>query len=58
MLGTSAAYVTTTLANYTAGTTPSMKLANAAAIVALLAYAIGTIACSFLPEPEESKMKE
>ncbi len=58
MLGTSAAYVTTTLANYTSGTSPSMQLANAAAIVALISYAVGTIACSFLPEPEESKMKE
>ncbi|MBS1829809.1 MAG: MFS transporter [Acidobacteria bacterium] len=58
MLGTSAAYVTTTLANYTSGTSPSMKLANAAAIVALFSYALGTILCSFLPEPEESKMRE
>jgi MFS family permease len=58
MLGTSAAYLTTTLANYTSGTSPSMKLANAATIVALLSYVIGFGASFFLPEPDQNRMAE
>lgn len=58
MVGTSAALVTTTLANYTSGTSPSMKLANAATIVVLAVYAIGFASSFFLPEPQESKMHE
>ncbi|MBI3207379.1 MAG: MFS transporter [Candidatus Solibacter usitatus] len=58
MIGTSAAYLTTTLANYTTGTSPSMKLANAATMVALLAYAIGFIASFYLPEPNRDRMAE
>ncbi|HUQ94803.1 MAG TPA: MFS transporter [Bryobacteraceae bacterium] len=53
MLGTSAALLTTNLANIAPGLTPSVKLANAAGIVALLVFAIGVIASFFLPEPGE-----
>ncbi len=58
MLGTSAAMLTTTLANSTPGTTPAMKLANAAAIVGLLVYVIGFTASFWLPEPGEEKLPE
>jgi MFS family permease len=53
MLGTSAALLTTQLANVTPGGTPPVKLTYAAAIVALLVYASGFILSFFLPEPEE-----
>ena len=58
MLGTSAAMLTTTLANSTPGTSPAMKLANAAAIVGLLVYVIGFTASFWLPEPGEEKLPE
>ncbi|MDX1984761.1 MAG: MFS transporter [Bryobacteraceae bacterium] len=53
MVGTSAALLTTTLANTMPGAGPSAKLANAAALVALLVYAVGFIASFWLPEPPE-----
>ncbi|MCC6389886.1 MAG: MFS transporter [Bryobacterales bacterium] len=53
MLGTSAALLTTNLANITSGAGPAAKLANAAAIVALLVYGVGVAASFFLPEPKE-----
>jgi MFS family permease len=52
MLGTSAAFVTTTLATSMPGGTPSVKLAYAAAAVGLAVYLIGTVASFFLPEPK------
>ncbi|MBL8216113.1 MAG: MFS transporter [Bryobacterales bacterium] len=58
MLGTSAAMLTTTLANSTPGTTPAMKLANAAAIVGLLVYVVGFTASFWLPEPKDEKLPE
>jgi MFS family permease len=54
MLGTSAAYVTTHLASLMSGTTPAMRLAYAAAAVALAIYALGITLSFFLPEPPES----
>lgn len=51
MIGTSAALVTTSLANVMPGATPAAQLAYASASVGLLAYAIGAIASRWLPEP-------
>jgi predicted MFS family arabinose efflux permease len=52
MLGTTAALVTTQLANYMAGAKPPMRLAYASAVVGTTVYVIG-VACSFfLPEPK------
>lgn len=53
MLGTSAALLTTTLANYTPGASPAAKLAVAAGCVAALVYVIGFTGSFFLPEPPE-----
>jgi hypothetical protein len=58
MIGTSAAMVTTTLANYTPGGNAGVKLAYAAAIVAATVYAVGVIACSRLPEPASEHLPE
>lgn len=58
MFGTSAAYVTTQLANVTPGTTPSMKLAYAAAGVALAVYAVGFLASFALPEPQAETLPD
>ena len=54
MLGTSAAYITTHLASSMPGTTPSMRLAYAAAGVALLIYALAVTLSFFLPEPPKT----
>jgi len=51
MIGTSAALLTTTLAN-------GMKLAYAAAAVALLVYGVGFLASFWLPEPQQDKLPE
>jgi len=53
MLGTSAAYVTTHLAGSMTGATPSVRLAYAAAAVALFIYALAMTLTFFLPEPPE-----
>ena len=60
MLGTSAAWVTTTLALYLPlpQASPATKLAYAAAAVALAVYAIGSIACFWLPEPKEEELPD
>jgi len=58
MIGTSAAFVTTSLANVAPGVTPSQKLATAAAIVGTAVYAIGFAASFFLPEPKGEKLPE
>jgi MFS family permease len=58
MFGTSAAFVTTQLANNMPGTSPSMKLAYAAAGVALAVYAIGFLASFALPEPKTEKLPD
>ncbi len=58
MVGTSAAYVTTQLANYTPGADPPTQLAYAAAIVGTLAYATGFAASFRLPEPKGAELPE
>jgi MFS family permease len=58
MIGTSAALVTTTLANVMPGATPSDKLAYAAAAVAFGVYAIGFAASFALPEPKGAQLPE
>ena len=54
MIGTSFAWVTSTLAvqSFMPGSTPSMKIAYAAAGVAFFVYFVGSVACFFLPEPK------
>ena len=58
MLGTFAAMVTTTLANYVPGDTEFAKLALAAGVVGTTAYAIGLVASFWLPEPGEAQLPE
>jgi MFS family permease len=58
MFGTSAALLTTTLANNMSGATPFAKLAYAAAAVALLVYLAGFIASFWLPEPAAEKLPD
>src|SRR5262245_43540588 len=58
MLGTGAAFVTTTLANTMHGASPADKLAHASAIVAFLVYAVGLTASLFLPEPKSEELHE
>ena len=58
MIGTSAALVTTQLANSMPGATPPMKMAYAAATVALLTYGIGFVASFMLPEPSKDELPE
>jgi MFS family permease len=53
MVGTSAALLTTQLANVMPGGTPSTQLAYAATAVALLVYGVGFLASFWLPEPGE-----
>jgi len=56
MLGTSAAYLTVTLSNYTPGSSPPAQLAYAAAIVGTATYVIGFAASFFLPEPAQEEL--
>ena len=58
MVGTSAALLTTQLANIMPGNTPPTRLTYAAAVVAFLVYAIGFFASFWLPEPAQSKLPE
>ena len=58
MIGTFAAYVTTTLSNYTPGETHYVQLAIAAAIVGTAVYAIGFVVSHWLPEPGESDLPD
>ena len=58
MIGTSAALLTTTLANVMPGTLPHEKLAYAAAAVGFLTYAVGSIVCFWLPEPEKKELPD
>ncbi len=58
MLGTFAALLTTTLANYTPGAAPAVKLAFAAGIVGTGVYVLGFIASFWLPEPGENELPE
>ena len=58
MIGTSAALLTTRLVSVMPGATPAVRLAYAAAGVAVLAYAIGLIASFWLPEPAREELPE
>jgi len=58
MLGTCAALVTTTLANFLPGSTPAGRLAYACALVGTTAYVIGLIASCWLPEPARDELPE
>ena len=58
MIGTSAAIVTTQLANVLPADNPSTSLAYAAGIVATAAYAVGLVASFWLPEPAGEDLPE
>jgi MFS family permease len=58
MIGTSAALLTTQLANVMPGGSPSSKLAHACAAVALLVYGVGFVASFWLPEPQHEELPE
>jgi MFS family permease len=58
LLGTSAALITTNLANVMPGATAATKLAYAAATVALLVYLGGFIASFWLPEPQKQDLPD
>ena len=58
MVGTGAAYVTTSLANVMPGVGPSTKLTYAAAAVALFVYALGLLSSFWLPEPKQDKLPD
>ena len=56
IVGTSAALLTTQLANLLPGATPSLRLAHVAAIVAAIAQAIAFVASGWLPEPKQEHL--
>jgi hypothetical protein len=58
MIGTSAALLTTQLANVMPGAGPSSKLAHACAAVALLVYGVGFLASFWLPEPQRQQLPD
>ncbi len=60
MIGTSFAWITSTLAlkEYIPGGSPAAKMAYTAAGVAVFVYAVGSLACCFLPEPSNEEMPE
>jgi len=58
MVGTSAALLTTNLANIMPGGAATTKLAYAAASVAFLTYAGGFIASFWLPEPQKENLPD
>jgi MFS family permease len=58
MIGTSAAVLTTQLANRIPGSQSSVRLSYAAGTVALLVYAVGFIASFRLPEPRRDQLPE
>jgi MFS family permease len=58
MVGTFAAWVTTTLALYTPGGTPETQLAYAAALVGTLSYVAGFTASFALPEPQHEELPD
>ena len=58
MIGTSAAVLTTQLANVMYGATPFAKLAFSAAAVAALVYATALVASLFLPEPARDRLPD
>ncbi len=58
MIGTMFALVTTKLTNVMPGPSPAIKLAYAAAAVALFVYLVGFISCFWLPEPAHEELPE
>jgi hypothetical protein len=58
MLGTSAALLTTSLANFAPGGTSFRQLAFAAGAVGLLSFAIGLAASFWLPEPPSEILRD
>jgi MFS family permease len=58
MIGTSAAFVTTTLANVMPAGTPAVKLAWAAGLVGFAVYAVGVAASFALPEPKAQELPD
>jgi len=60
MIGTSFAWVTSTLAleKFIPGALPATKWAYTAAGVAFFVYAVGSVACCFLPEPRHEELPE
>ncbi|MBI1897382.1 MAG: MFS transporter, partial [Acidobacteria bacterium] len=58
MIGTSAAFVTSQLANIMPGATAPTKIAYSAAAVAALVYAVGFLASFALPEPKQEALPE
>jgi MFS family permease len=58
MIGTSAAFVTATLATVMPGGTPAVKLAWAAALVGSVVYVVGFVASAFLPEPQTEALPD
>jgi MFS family permease len=58
MIGTSAAFATTTLVGAMQQGAPAEKLARAAAVVGLAVYVIGVVASFFLPEPKRQELPD
>lgn len=58
MIGTSAALVTTQMANVMPGVGPASKLAYSAAAVAFVVYGLGFLASFWLPEPKQDHLME
>ena len=58
MIGTYAAYITTSLVPSMPGAAVPIKLAYAAAIVGTSAYVIGVVASFWLPEPEDQDLPD
>src|SRR6201998_2545505 len=58
MLGTSAALLTTSIVGFMPGGTPTRQLAWPAGIIGFAAYAIGSAASHWLPEPPQGALPE
>ena len=58
MIGTSAAFATTTLVGAMQQGSPAEKLGRAAALVGLAVYVIGVAASFFLPEPKRQELPD
>jgi hypothetical protein len=58
MIGTSAAFFTTQITSLMAGAAQPAKLAHAAALVALLVYAVGLITSFWLTEPKQEELPD
>jgi hypothetical protein len=58
MVGTSAALLTTQLANVMPGGSAPTKLAYASALVGTIAYVLGLLASFWLPEPKREELPD